>query len=70
MMNHTDRAAKAAPKSGHVRCNSPCLLWAKSGHCGASGSTPMIAVAVIYLSIWLYAGCVLLKVCPTAQALG
>ena len=37
MMNHTDRAAKAAPKSGHVRCYSPCLLWAKSGHCGASG---------------------------------
>src|SRR5262249_35832527 len=20
------------PESGHVRCNSPCLLWAKSGH--------------------------------------
>ena len=20
------------PKSGHVRCNGPCLLWANSGH--------------------------------------
>jgi hypothetical protein len=20
------------PESGHVRCNGPCLLWAKSGH--------------------------------------
>jgi hypothetical protein len=35
-----------------------------------SGSTPMIAIAVVYFSIWLYAGCVLLKVCPTVQALG
>ena len=21
------------PKSGHVQCDSPCLLWANSGHC-------------------------------------
>src|SRR5262245_19876745 len=21
-----------SPESGHVRCNSSCLLWAKSGH--------------------------------------
>jgi hypothetical protein len=34
------------------------------------GSTPIMAVAVIYLSIWMYAGCVMLKVCPTVQALG
>jgi hypothetical protein len=34
------------------------------------GSTSMIAIAVAYLSIWIYAGCVLLKVCPTVQALG
>jgi hypothetical protein len=20
------------PKSGHVQCSGPCLLWAKSGH--------------------------------------
>src|SRR6476660_9074725 len=24
------------PKSGHVRCNEQCLLWAKSGHRAAS----------------------------------
>ena len=34
------------------------------------GSIPMIAIAVVYLSIWLYAGCVLLQVCPTVQGLG
>jgi len=34
------------------------------------GAAPMMAIAVIYLSIWIYAGCVLLKVCPTVQALG
>jgi hypothetical protein len=33
------------------------------------GSTPIVA-AVVYVSIWIYAGCVLLKVCPTVQALG
>ena len=34
------------------------------------GSIPLMAIAVVYLSIWIYAGCVLLKVCPTVQALG
>ena len=34
------------------------------------GSTPILAVAVVYLSIWIYAGCVMLNVCPTVQALG
>ena len=34
------------------------------------GSTPIMAVAVVYFSIWMYAGCVMLKVCPTVQALG
>jgi hypothetical protein len=34
------------------------------------GSTPIMAIAVVYLSIWIYAGCVMLKVCPTVQALG
>jgi hypothetical protein len=37
---------------------------------GMPGSIPLIAIAVVYLSIWIYAGCVLLKVCPTVQALG
>jgi uncharacterized membrane protein AbrB (regulator of aidB expression) len=34
------------------------------------GSTPIMAIAVVYVSIWFYAGCVMLKVCPTVQALG
>jgi hypothetical protein len=34
------------------------------------GSAPIMAIAVVYLSIWIYAGCVMLKVCPTVQALG
>ena len=34
------------------------------------GSTPIMVVAVVYFSIWMYAGCVMLKVCPTVQALG
>ena len=34
------------------------------------GSTPIIAIAVVYFSIWIYAGCVMLKVCPTVQGLG
>jgi hypothetical protein len=34
------------------------------------GSIPLMAIAVVYLSIWIYGGCVLLKVCPTVQALG
>ena len=34
------------------------------------GSTPIIAMAVVYLSIWIYAGCVMLKICPSVQALG
>jgi hypothetical protein len=33
------RAAKChvrfTPESGHVQCNGPCLLWAKSGHSSA-----------------------------------
>jgi hypothetical protein len=33
------------------------------------GSIPILAV-VVYLSIWIYTGCVLLKVCPTVQAIG
>jgi hypothetical protein len=28
------RHVRFTPKSGHVRCNSPCLLWANSGHQG------------------------------------
>ena len=35
-----------------------------------SGSIPIMAIAVVYLSIWIYAGCVTLKVCPTVQGLG
>jgi len=29
------RHVRFTPESGHVQCNSPCLLWAKSGlmHC-------------------------------------
>src|SRR5262249_50442666 len=27
------------PESGHVRCNGPCPLWAKSGHCVATELT-------------------------------
>jgi hypothetical protein len=52
------------------------LLGLERGHgvkeaiFNVSGSMPIMAIAVIYLSIWLYAGCVLLKVCPTVQALG
>jgi hypothetical protein len=52
------------------------LLSLEPGHkvkeaiLNVSGSTPMIAIAVVYFSIWLYAGCVLLKVCPSVQALG
>jgi hypothetical protein len=52
------------------------LLGLERGHkvkeaiLNVSGSTPMIAIAVVFFSIWLYAGCVLLKVCPTVQALG
>jgi len=34
------------------------------------GLTPIIAIAVVYFSIWIYAGCVMLKVCPTVQGLG
>jgi hypothetical protein len=34
------------------------------------GSIPLMAIVIVYLSIWIYAGCVLLKVCPTVQALG
>jgi hypothetical protein len=34
------------------------------------GSTPIMAIAIVYLSIWIYAGCVMLKVCPTVQGLG
>jgi len=34
------------------------------------GSIPIMAIAVVYFSIWIYAGCVMLKVCPTVQALG
>jgi len=34
------------------------------------GSTPIIAIAVVYFSIWIYAGCVMLKVCSTVQGLG
>ena len=34
------------------------------------GSIPIMAIAVVYLSIFIYTGCVLLNVCPTVQALG
>jgi hypothetical protein len=27
------RHVRFTPESGHVQCNSACLLWAKSGHC-------------------------------------
>src|SRR5262249_38050662 len=27
------------PESGHVRCNSPCPLWAKSGHAATTPET-------------------------------
>jgi hypothetical protein len=37
------RAAKGhvriTPESGHVRCTSPCLLWAKSGHSAIYSTT-------------------------------
>jgi hypothetical protein len=33
-------------------------------------SIPLVAVVTATLSIWIYTGCVLLKVCPTVQALG
>jgi hypothetical protein len=42
----------------------------KEGILNLFGSTPIIAIAVVYLSIWIYAGCVLRKVCPSVQALG
>jgi hypothetical protein len=35
-----------------------------------TGSIPIRAITIVYFSIWIYAGCVMLKVCPTVQALG
>lgn len=35
-----------------------------------TGSIPIMAITIVYFSIWIYAGCVMLKVCPTVQALG
>src|SRR5262245_66588063 len=37
----------------------------KEAIAGLSGSIPIMAIAVVYFSIWIYAGCVMLKVCPT-----
>jgi hypothetical protein len=42
----------------------------KEAFASLSGSIPIIVIAVVYFSIWIYAGCVMLKVCPTVQALG
>ena len=33
------------------------------------GSIPIMAIAVVFFSIWIYAGCVMLKSCPTVQSL-
>jgi hypothetical protein len=35
-----------------------------------TSSIPIAAVVIGYLSIGIYSGCVLFKVCPTVQALG
>jgi hypothetical protein len=35
-----------------------------------TSSIPIMAVVIGYLSTGIYTGCVLLKVCPTVQALG
>jgi hypothetical protein len=65
-------------KMGHFQKEPPLKRAASvcGGHgvkeaiFNVSGSMPTAAIAVVYLSIWLYAGCVLLKVCPTVQAFG
>jgi hypothetical protein len=37
-MRAARRHVRFTPESGHVRCNGPYQLWAKSGHCNAAFS--------------------------------